>query len=211
MRNPSPINYQKQLDSLITQHTSAGETPSLLLHSCCGPCSSYVLSYLAQYFHITLFFYNPNILPEAEYQQRLQTQKQLLAALPTARPVALVEGAYEPSRFLTAIQGLEHDPEGGRRCEVCFRLRLDETARTAKALGCDYFSTTLSVSPHKNAQVLAAVSVELAEAHGIKTLPADYKKRGGYPKSIELSRAYGLYRQDYCGCPFSQLEAAATT
>jgi len=206
LHQPVSPNRQKQLEALIARHTAAGEVPSLLLHSCCGPCSSYVLDYLSQFFRITLFFYNPNILPADEYAERLRTQKQLLAALPTAHPVALIEGAYEPDRFLSAVQGLEHEPEGGARCAECFRLRLGETAQLAKAQGFDYFSTTLSVSPHKNADVLAAISDGLVETHNIPALPADFKKRGGYQKSVALARKYGLYRQDYCGCPFSRAE-----
>ena len=199
------VNRQKLLDTRIAQHAQAGEVPRLLLHSCCGPCSSYVLSYLAQYFSISLFFYNPNILPEAEYAERLRTQKQLLAALPVLYPVTLIEGAYEPERFLQAVSGLESEPEGGARCAACFRLRLEETARLAKAEGFDYFSTTLSVSPHKDADILADINSAFAEAYEIKTLPADFKKREGYLKSIQLSKAYGLYRQEYCGCPFSRI------
>ncbi|MDR2933445.1 MAG: epoxyqueuosine reductase QueH [Oscillospiraceae bacterium] len=199
---PNRVHYQKKLDDLLACLPAAG-VPSLLLHSCCGPCSSYVLEYLAPHFDIDLFYYNPNIIPEAEYQKRLDTQKQLLKAMPFARPVKLIEGGYEPERFLAAVRGLEDEPEGGRRCAVCFRLRLDETARTAKALGCAYFSTTLSVSPHKNADTLAEIAAQISRERGIEALPADFKKRGGYQRSIALAREYGLYRQNSCGCPYS--------
>ena len=197
------INRQKLLDGLLARHAAAGETPSLLLHSCCGPCASYVLDYLAAHFRITLLYYNPNILPEAEYAKRLAAQKRLLAALPVPHPVTLVEGAYEPERFLSAVAGLEQEPEGGARCAVCFRLRLGETARLAAEYGCDYFGTTLSVSPHKNADVLADIANECAALYGVPALPADFKKRDGYRRSVALAKEYDLYRQDTCGCPFS--------
>jgi len=199
-------NYQKELDALLQSHTAAGETPSLLLHSCCGPCSSYVLEYLAAFFHITLLYYNPNILPAAEYHKRLDTQKQLLRLLPAANPIVLLEGDYAPEEFLCAVKGLENEPEGGARCEVCFRLRLGESAKIAKARGCDYFGTTLSVSPHKNAQLLAEIAAQLSAEYGVKALPADFKKRGGCQRSVLLAGQFGLYRQDFCGCPFSMRE-----
>ena len=199
-------NYQKELDSLLQSRAPEGEVPALLLHSCCGPCSSYVLEYLSAYFAITLFYYNPNILPPAEYQKRLETQKQLLAALPTKNPVRFIAGDYAPEKFLAAVKGLEDEPEGGARCAVCFRLRLNAAAELAKELGCDYFSTTLSVSPHKNADTLAEISTQLAAQHEVATLPADFKKKSGYQRSLQLAREYELYRQDYCGCPFSMRE-----
>ena len=202
--NPS-FDYQKQLNLLIERHNKEGEVPSLLLHSCCGPCSAYVLEYLSQYFDITLLYYNPNILPVEEYQKRLAAQKQLLEALPTPRPVKMIEGAYEPERFLSAVKGFEGEPEGGSRCTVCFRLRLEEAARLAKELGFSYFSTTLSVSPHKNADTLADICENLSDAYDVKALPANFKKRGGYQRSVQLARSYNLYRQEYCGCPFSMI------
>ena len=196
-------NEQKKLDELLASYRTAQKRPSILLHSCCGPCSSYVLEYLSQYFAISLLFYNPNIFPKQEYENRLQTQKQLLQVLPLCSTVKLIEGTYDPNRFLSATEGLEKEPEGGKRCEVCFRLRLEETAIYAKQFGFDYFSTTLSVSPYKNAETLTSISEELSLIHQIKALPANFKKRGGYQRSIQLSKAYDLYRQDYCGCPYS--------
>ena len=203
MKSRPNENYQKLLDSLIEDHKSSGETPSLLLHSCCGPCSGYVLDYLSRHFKITLFYYNPNIFPEEEYKKRLNTQRQLLCALAPARAVDLIEGVYEPERFSLSVKGLEQEPEGGARCAACFRLRLGETARLASERGFEYFSTTLSVSPHKNANVLAEISEDFSAVCGVKALPADFKKRGGYQQSVRLSMEYELYRQDYCGCPFS--------
>ena len=203
MNNTAPVNYQKMLDRLISDHECKQEVPTLLLHSCCGPCSSYVLFYLSKYFDITLFYYNPNILPEAEYKKRLETQKQLLSVLPTERPIELIEGDYDSDRFLLAAKGLENEPEGGKRCAVCFQMRLDATAKLAKELNCAYFCSTLSVSPHKNATVLADISTQLSDIYEVNALPADFKKKGGYLKSVELAKTYGLYRQDSCGCPFS--------
>jgi Uncharacterized protein conserved in bacteria len=197
-------NYQHQLEELIEKYTQAGKTPSLLLHSCCGPCSSYVLEYLCDHFAPTVYYYNPNIAPAQEYAKRLQTQKQLLEVLPVKNPVALIEGEYEPEVFAEKMQGLQAEPEGGARCAACFRLRLQKTAATAQRLGSDYFTTTLSVSPHKNAEKLAEISTELAEEYGVHWLPSDFKKRGGYQRSIALSRKFNLYRQDFCGCPYSK-------
>ncbi|MFV0399720.1 MAG: epoxyqueuosine reductase QueH [Oscillospiraceae bacterium] len=197
-------NLQKNLDALLPEI----EGGSLLLHSCCGPCSSYVLEYLSRYLDITLLYYNPNISPEEEYLHRLSEQKRLLAEKRFPRPVKLLESTYDPARFAEAVKGLEDKPEGGERCELCFRLRLEETAKTAARIGADYFCTTLSVSPHKDAVLLEALCCEMEEAHGIPHLPADFKKRGGYQRSIQLSREHGLYRQEYCGCAFSLRESS---
>ena len=194
-------NYQLLLDKVISQHS--GALPSLLLHSCCGPCSSYVLEYLSKHFDITVFFYNPNIYPEAEYFKRLDTQKQLLAKMPFENPVSLIEGNYDPETYLNAIRGQEEYREGGARCSTCFTLRLDKTAELAKTQNFDYFATTLTVSPHKNAQIINTLGYELSEKHGVSWLPSDFKKREGYKRSIELSAEYGLHRQDYCGCSFA--------
>ena len=180
----------------------AGHKPRLLLQSCCGPCSSYVLEYLTQYFEITLLFYNPNIQPEAEYQLRLEHQKKLLAA---AHPqVELMACEYDGSAFQAAAQGLESEPEGGARCTRCFRLRLEKTARLARDRGFDYFCTTLTVSPHKDSEHINRIGLELAEAYGVSWLPSDFKKRDGYRRSIQLSKDHDLYRQDYCGCLYSK-------
>lgn len=201
------MNYQKMLDEIIGQIEEKGETPSLLLHSCCGPCSSYVLEYLTRYFDVTLLYFNPNIHPESEYLHRLETQKKIIELLPVKHKVKLLEGDYNPNAFFEIAEGLENEPEGGARCEKCFLLRMNETARLAKENNFDYFTTTLSVSPHKNADVLHFIGVFESNMHGVKYLPADFKKREGYKRSIELSKQYGLYRQNYCGCIYSLNEA----
>lgn len=196
-------NYQRELDAVLAA-LPAGEKPTLLLHSCCGPCSSYVLEYLTRYFRVTVLYYNPNIQPREEYDLRLRWQREIIARLPTPEAVSILACGYDGARYDDAVRGLEHEPEGGARCTVCFRLRLEETARLAAAHGFDWFCTTLSVSPHKDAQRLNAIGAELAGQYGVAWLPADFKKREGYKRSIALSRQYGLYRQDYCGCLFSK-------
>lgn len=193
--------YQAQLDALLP---TLERKPRLFLHSCCGPCSTYVLEYLSQYFEITLFYYNPNIYPAEEYQHRLATQKEVLEKTGWA---ALVEGDYIHADFLSAVRGYESAPEGGARCEYCFRLRMEEAARLAKEGGYDYFATTLSVSPHKDAALLGKIGEELEARYGVKHLPSDFKKREGYKHSVALSGEMGLYRQDYCGCEFSLRDA----
>ena len=194
-------NYQLMLDKIIAQNNN--NIPSLLLHSCCGPCSSYVLEYLTKHFDITVFFYNPNIYPEAEYFKRLDTQKQLLERMSFVNPVSLIEGEYDPENYLAAVRGQEEYREGGARCSTCFTLRLDKTAELAKSKGFDYFATTLTVSPHKNAQIINTLGYELSEKYDVRWLPSDFKKREGYKRSIELSKQYDLYRQEYCGCSFA--------
>ena len=194
-------NYQKELDGILA---GLDKRPSLLLHSCCGPCSSYVLEYLTKYFDVTVFFYNPNIRPEAEYDRRLATLKQLLAAMPMEHPPVLLEPGWRGDEYFRAVQGLERAPEGGARCTVCFQLRLEETVRTAVEWGYDYFGTTLTVSPHKNAELINDIGEKLAAEYGtVKWLPSDFKKRNGYLRSIQLSKEYELYRQEYCGCGFT--------
>lgn len=175
----------------------------LFLHVCCGPCAATALSRLAGHFDVTLFYYNPNTAPLAEYQKRLATLKALLDQMPLPRPVALVEGPYEAERFAAVAQGLEDEPEGGRRCTACFDLRLGETARRAKARGFGWFGTTLSTGPRKNAALLNQGGIRLAEAEGLRFLPADFKKRDGVGLSNRLCAEYGLYRQHYCGCVYS--------
>ncbi len=191
-------NYQKELDGLLA--SLEGRRPRILLQSCCGPCSSYVLEYLTQYLQVTLLFYDPNIRPEAEYEKRLKALKELLAKMPLSSPVSLIEPGWRGEEFLEAIQGLEREPEGGARCTVCFQLRLEETARLAAQGGFDFFGTTLTVSPHKDAPRLNQLGEALAERYGVSWLPSDFKKRDGYLRSIQLSRQYGIYRQEYCGC-----------
>ena len=203
-------NYQKELDALIERHAAAGEVPTLLLHACCAPCSSYCLEYLSQYFAITLFYFNPNIHPAEEYIHRVAEAKRLVAELPAKHPISFLEGDFEPQRFYDAVKGLEAEPEGGARCRVCFRLRLEETAKLAKEKGFDYFTTTLSISPLKNADVLNEEGEKAGEKYGVRHLPSNFKKKGGYQRSIVLSKEYDLYRQDYCGCVFSKNEKPNT-
>ncbi len=197
-------NYQKELERVLA--AEEGKLPSLFLHSCCAPCSSYVLEYLSRYFLITVFYFNPNIYPEEEYRFRAAEQRRLIAEMKTAQPVQFAEGRFDPSEFYRAVKGLEHIPEGGERCRACFWLRLGEAAREAADRGFDYFTTTLTISPLKNAEALNEIGTELGRAYGVKWLPSDFKKKNGYKRSTELSREYGLYRQDYCGCVFSKRE-----
>lgn len=197
-------NYQIELNKSIEKIKKDGIVPSLLLHSCCAPCSSYVLEYLTEYFDITIFYYNPNISPEEEFVKRVNEQKRLIREMPLKREVKFIEGTYEPNRFFELAKGLENIPEGGERCFKCYRLRLEEAAKAAKGGGFDYFTTTLSISPHKNAQVLNEIGAELSEKYGVQYLFSDFKKRNGYKRSCELSEVYGLYRQNYCGCVYSK-------
>ncbi len=199
-------NYQKSLEKMI-QKLSENEPPKrLLLHSCCAPCSSYVLEYLSNYFDITVFYYNPNIAPETEYRMRVEEQKKLIEQMPFKYPVSFIEGTYDSQRFYQMAKGLEKVPEGGERCFKCFRLRLEESAKEAIKGNFDYFTTTLTISPLKNAQKLNEIGQQIAEEYGAKWLPSDFKKKNGYKRSTELSREYGLYRQNYCGCVFSKSE-----
>lgn len=191
-------NYQKDLDGLIAG--LGDHKPTLLLQGCCGPCSSYVMEYLTKHFQVTLLFYNPNIRPEAEYEKRLDALKTLLDSMELSSPVTLLETGWRGEEFMEAVKGLENEPEGGNRCPVCFRLRLEETARLAAERGFDYFATTLTVSPHKNAPMLNSIGEALAHEYGVKWLPSDFKKRNGYLRSIQLSKEHGIYRQEYCGC-----------
>ena len=196
------VNYRLEMDRELERLENAGETPALLLHSCCGPCSSAVLETLAGAFRLTVFYYNPNIYPEEEYRKRLAEQDRLLREMWRGE-VPRLEAPYDPPAFSAAAAGLEGEPEGGARCERCFRLRLEKTAAAAREHGFPYFTTTLSVSPHKNAQLLNRLGGEIGEAYGVKYLFSDFKKRDGYKRSLELSAQYGLYRQNYCGCEFS--------
>ena len=198
------VNYQKELDNLIRGLN--GRAPTLLLHACCAPCSSYVLEYLSEYFQITLFYYNPNISPLDEYQKRVEEVKRLISELPVKYPVRFQEGTYDAGRFFALAKGHEQEPEGGERCFSCYALRLEEAAQAAKAGGFDYFTTTLSISPYKNAEKLNEIGLALEKKYGVRYLTSDFKKRNGYKRSIELSAQYHLYRQDYCGCVFSKAE-----
>lgn len=191
------VNYQLELDKVIA---GLDYRPKLLLHSCCGPCSSYVLEYLTEYFEVYLSYYNPNIQPRAEYDKRLANQLIVIEHIPG---VTLVPCDYDGAAYDAAAAGLESEPEGGARCTECFRLRLSYAAREAKRLECEYCCTTLTVSPHKDAQRINALGREICKQYGVKWLPGDFKKREGYKRSIELSKEYGLYRQEYCGCLYS--------
>ncbi|HCD43013.1 MAG TPA: hypothetical protein DEQ64_04635 [Lachnoclostridium sp.] len=199
-------NYQKELDQVIAGLEEQGKVPRLLLHSCCAPCSSYVLEYLSRYFEITVYFYNPNIYPPEEYVRRVKEQKRLIASMNFAHPVTFEAGAYEPEEFHRIVRGLEMEPEGGTRCFKCYELRLQEAAKVAQAGRFDYFTTTLSISPLKNAEKLNEIGEKLAKEYRVAYLPSDFKKKNGYKRSVELSGEYGLYRQDYCGCIYSQKE-----
>lgn len=196
------INYQKELDK-ITDSLN-GDVQKLFLHSCCAPCSSYTLEYLSNYFDITVYYFNPNISPKAEFDKRYAEQKRLIEALPSKHTIKLVCGEYDYNDFLKIAKGYENVPEGGERCFRCYRMRLESTAKLAKEQGFDYFCTTLSISPLKNSQKINEIGYEIAEKYGIKWLPSDFKKKEGYKRSIELSREYQLYRQNFCGCVFSK-------
>lgn len=202
-REETYMNYQRELDKLVKKLSEEGCVPKLLLHSCCAPCSSYVLEYLSNYFEITVFYYNPNIFPESEYTKRIWEQQMLIDKLPSKNPVSFMAGRYDRERFYEMAEGMEHIKEGGARCLRCYELRLRETAEIASNAGFDYFTTTLSISPLKNAAKLNEIGLRLAKEYGTAYLPSDFKKKNGYKRSIELSKLYGLYRQDYCGCEFS--------
>ena len=197
------MNYQKELDKTLEKLTKEERVPKLLLHSCCAPCSSYVLEYLSQYFEITVFYYNPNIYPEEEYRKRVAEQQKFIEKLPVKHPISFMAGPYDKERFYEMASGLEHVKEGGARCMKCYELRLREAAKIAKNAGFDYFTTTLSISPLKKAERLNEIGQRLGEEYEVEYLLSDFKKKNGYKRSIELSKIYGLYRQDYCGCEFS--------
>lgn len=201
------INYDKAMQEIIKKEKESGHVPALLLHSCCGPCSSAVLERLTTDFELTVFYYNPNIYPEEEYHKRVEEQERLINAFPAVYPIRFIAGEYIPADFYKTVNGLEKEPEGGSRCLECFRLRLREAAEKAQELHMDYFTTTLTVSPLKNAEVLNALGEEIARDYeGLSFLPSDFKKRNGYKRSCELSAEYDMYRQDYCGCVFSMRE-----
>lgn len=193
-------NYQKIMENILENIN--GET--LLLHSCCAPCSSYVISLLSNYFKITVYYYNPNISPYDEYKKRVEEQIRFINELDTKYKVDFIEGDYEHEKFLSVTEGLEKELEGGKRCFVCYNQRLKKTAIIAKENNFDYFCTTLTVSPYKNSQKLNEIGQKLEQKYGVKYLPSDFKKNDGYKKSIELSKEYNLYRQEYCGCKFSK-------
>lgn len=200
------VDYQKLLDEIIMKNEREDITPSLLLHSCCAPCSSYTIEYLSQYFSITIFYYNPNISEQAEYEKRKAEQIRLINSMPVKNKVDFLDCGYDSGEFFDIAKGYEDCREGGERCFRCYRLRLEKTARTARDNGFDYFCTTLSISPLKNAQKINQIGYETEKKYGAAWLPSDFKKREGYKRSIELSRAFDLYRQNYCGCIYSKRE-----
>ncbi len=203
-QTPKP-NYQLELDKTLQKLTLENKRPSLLLHACCAPCSSYVLEYLTKYFDITVFFYNPNISPENEYLHRVGEIKRLISEM--CPSVNFIEGRYEPEKFYEMAKGLENEPERGARCLKCYRMRLEESALIAKKNNFDYFTTTLSISPQKDSIVLNSVGKEISEKYDIPYLFSDFKKKGGYKRSIELSAQFHLYRQNFCGCIFSKMQS----
>ena len=204
---PGPSrNYAKELERLIQKLQQEGKVPRLLLHACCAPCSSAVLEYLSQYFAITLLYYNPNIAPLEEYQKREAELRRLVSQMKFIHPVELLPCQYDGQAFVQAARGLEGEPEGGKRCEACFRLRLRYAAQEAARLRFDYYTTTLSISPMKNAPLLNQLGEEIGREFGVAHLPSDFKKKDGYKRSVQLSKEYDLYRQDYCGCAFSKAQ-----
>ena len=208
------VNYQKEMEKIIGRLESR---PTLFLHSCCAPCSSYCMEYTREYFDVTVFYYNPNISSDEEYRKRLEEEKRLIAAfnkqLETgnfvmnssshAAKIHIVEGDYQPQDFYNIARGLEQCPEGGSRCFKCYELRLRESFRVAKELGFDYVASTLTISPLKNADKINEIGFALAEEYGVSWLPCDFKKKNGYKRSIEISKEFDLYRQNFCGCVYS--------
>ena len=204
-------NYQRELDKIIEENQKTWIRPSLLLHACCAPCSSYCLEYLAEYFDITVLFYNPNLYPEEEYDKRAKEEEKLIGRMneklsESGREIKLAVSDFDSREFYDKIKGLENCKEGGERCLKCFELRLEKAAEYAKKNNFDYFTTTLTISPLKNAEALNQTGERAGEKFSVKHLPSDFKKKGGYQRSIVLSKEYGLYRQNYCGCVFSLRE-----
>lgn len=201
------INYQRELEKIIEKNVKEQKVPTLLLHSCCAPCSSWCLEYLSQYFLITDLYYNPNITEVDEYRHREEELRRLIAEQPHLHSVTFLAGTYEPDKFWEISRGLELCPEGGERCFKCYELRIREAAKYARQGGFDYFTTTLTISPLKNAQKLNEIGYQVAEETETAWLPSDFKKKGGFLRSTQLSQEYGLYRQNYCGCVFSKRDA----
>jgi len=199
------INYDLAMENQLQEIKKSENKPRLLLHSCCAPCSSAILEFLQEYFEIIVYFFNPNITFEEEYLKRLEEQKEYHKK--RGYKINVVEGEYNPEiDFFQKVKGLENEREGGKRCHQCYNLRLEETAKKAQELGYDYFTTVLSISPMKNAQWINEIGEELGKKYGIKFLNGDFKKKSRYLRSIEISKEYELYRQDYCGCIFSKVE-----
>ena len=201
------MNYQQVLDGIIADNQLNNRIPKLLIHSCCAPCSSYCLEYLSQYFYITVLYYNPNIFPAEEYRYRADEQRRFIEAFDAKYPIEFIEAPYEPEEFYRIARGYEEEPEGGERCTRCYRLRLEHAAKKAVELNMDYFTTTLSISPLKDAVRLNNIGQELADIYNVSYLFSDFKKRNGYKRSVELSQEYNMYRQDFCGCVYSMNEA----
>lgn len=197
-------NYQREMDAVLAEIKKQEKVPKLLLHSCCAPCSSYVLEYLSEYFEITVYYYNPNIYPPAEYLKRVEEQERLINEMKFTHPVRLRSGIYEPDEFFRMAKGLENEPEGGERCFKCYKLRLMEAVKVAEAGHYDYFTTTLTISPLKDAEKLNEIGEKLGKEYHVAYLPSDFKKKDGYKRSIELSEEHNLYRQNYCGCVYSR-------
>lgn len=201
------MNYQLKLEEIIKENQDKNYIPTLLLHSCCAPCSSYCLEYLSKYFKITIFYYNPNITDNNEYKKRVQEQQRLIKELPSMNKIEFLEGNYDPNEFFEMAKGLENEPERGARCFKCYELRMRKTAETSKKLNFDYFTTTLSLSPYKNSKKINEIGEMLSKEYNINFLYSDFKKKNGYKRSIELSEIYHLYRQNYCGCIYSKRDS----
>ena len=199
----NPINYQAETERIIAALTAENRREKLLLHACCAPCSSYVLEYLTTFFDITVFYCNPNITDKDEYEHRLAELYKLCERAPFGKGVQIVDDGYAPDAFFEMAKGFESEPEGGRRCDRCFALRLSRAADYAKENGFPLFATTLTVSPHKNARLINDIGFSESERSDVAYLPSDFKKKGGYQRSIVLSKEYGLVRQQFCGCEFS--------
>lgn len=197
-------NYQREMDILLEKLKLEGKTPTILLHSCCAPCSSYCLEYLTEYFNIAVFFYNPNISSKEEYSLRLSEQKRLIEEMPKKNSITLIEGEYRPSDFYEIARGLEDAPERGERCQKCYYLRLKAAAMKAKEIKADYFATTLTLSPLKDSYTINSIGERLSGSMDVPYLSSDFKKREGYKRSIELSKEFCLYRQNFCGCVYSK-------
>lgn len=200
-------NYQREMDILLEKLKLEGKTPTILLHSCCAPCSSYCLEYLTEYFNIAVFFYNPNISSKEEYSLRLSEQKRLIEEMPKKNSITLIEGEYRPSDFYEIARGLEDAPERGERCQKCYYLRLKAAAMKAKEIKADYFATTLTLSPLKDSYIINSIGERLSGSMDVPYLSSDFKKREGYKRSVELSKEFRLYRQSFCGCVYSKKDS----
>lgn len=197
-------NYSREIDALIEKNKKDNIVPKLMLHACCACCLSYVLEYLSEHFEIYVLYYNPNITERNEYEYRKSEVKRLIFQMPLKRKVTVVDCEYDPNTYLEKIAGMENEPERGSRCSVCFEMRLKKTAEIAQQYGCDYFATTLTISPLKNSSIINSIGEQLESDFSVSYLGSDFKKKNGYKRSIELSKQYNLYRQNYCGCVFSK-------